>query len=133
MRWVVIIAALLVFVRGAKAANSTTRLFTIALDIQFLLGLILYVVLSPITRLALQDMGAAMRNSALRFWAVEHAVGMIAALVLAHIGRVRMRRLPDADSRYKTGAMFVGIALVLILISIPWPGMPAARPLFRFR
>ena len=132
MRWVVIIAALLVFVRGARAVNSTTRIFTIALDIQMLLGLVLYVALSPITRLAFQDMGAAMRNGGLRYWVVEHLVGMLAAVVVAHIGRVRMRRAPDGEARYKTGAMFVAIAFVLILISIPWPGMPTGRPLFRF-
>ena len=35
-----------------------------------LLGLILYFALSPITRAALQDFGAAMASSGLRFWAV---------------------------------------------------------------
>ena len=32
---------------------------------------------------AFEDVGAAMRDSGLRFWAVEHTVGMLVALVLA--------------------------------------------------
>lgn len=132
MRWVVIVAAVLVFLRGARGINTTTRLFVITLDIQMLLGLILYFALSPSTRAAFQDMGAAMSNPALRYWSVEHLVGMILAVAAAHIGRTRMRRAADDNARYKVGAMFVAIALVLILISIPWPGMPAGRPFFRF-
>ena len=132
MRWVVIIAAVLVFLRGARGINMTTRVFVTALDIQMLLGLILYFALSPSTRAAFQNMGAAMSNPTLRYWSVEHLAGMILAVAAAHIGRTRMRRAADNDARYKIGAMFVGIALVLILISIPWPGMPAGRPFFRF-
>ena len=132
MRWVVIVAAVLVFVRGARGVNMTTRVFSIALDIQMLLGLVLYFALSPFTRAAMQNMGAAMSNPTLRYWSVEHLTGMVIAVVVAHIGRARMRRATDDQARYKTGALFVAIALVLILISIPWPGMPNARPLFRF-
>ena len=132
MRWVVIIAAVLVFLRGARGINMTTRVFVTALDIQMLLGLILYFALSPSTRAAFQNMGAAMSNPTLRYWSVEHLAGMILAVAAAHIGRTRMRRAADNGARYKIGAMFVGIALVLILISIPWPGMPAGRPFFRF-
>ena len=132
MRWVVIIAAVLVFVRGARGINTTSRAFVITLDIQMLLGLILYFALSPATRAAMQNMGAAMSNATLRYWSVEHLIGMVLALAAAHIGQTRMRRAATNEARYKTGAMFVAIALVLILISIPWPGMPTGRPLFRF-
>jgi hypothetical protein len=131
LRWVVIIAALLVFVRGARAANSTTRLFSITLDIQLLLGLLLYFALSPLTQGAMQNMGEAMRDPIARFWAVEHLTGMLIAVVLAHVGRVRMRRAADDDARYKIGALFVALALVAILLSIPWPWMDTGRPLFQ--
>jgi hypothetical protein len=33
--------------------------------------------------------------------------------------------------RHKLAAIFFGLALVAILATIPWPGMPAGRPLFR--
>ena len=132
LRWAVILAALLVFIRGSRFVNSTTRMFTVLLDVQLLLGLLLYVALSPFTRVALQDMAAAMRDSGLRYWAVEHVAGMLLAVVAAHVGRVRVRRAPGERVAFQRAAIFVGVSLVLILISIPWPGLPNGRPLFRF-
>jgi hypothetical protein len=103
----------------------------LALDVQFLVGLILYLWASPFTTAAFLDLGAAMRNAPLRFFVVEHLFGMVAALGLAHVGRVRLRRAADSAQRHKTALIFFGLALVIILVSIPWPGMPAGRPLFR--
>jgi hypothetical protein len=97
-----------------------------------MIGLLLYVGLSPITRAALQDFGGAMRDSVLRFWAVEHIFGMLVSLTLAHIGRSKTRRLSNATARHKAAAIYFGLALLVMLASIPWPGLPAGRALFRF-
>jgi hypothetical protein len=132
LRWVVILAGLLVFVRGSRFVNSTTRFYTVIVDVQLLLGLVLYVALSPFTRLAFQNMAVAMRDPGLRFWAVEHLTGTLLAVVAAHVGRGRVRRAPDERVAFQRAAIFVGVSLVLILISIPWPGMSNGRPLFRF-
>ena len=99
---------------------------------QFLLGILLYFVLSPLTRQAMQDFGLAMRTSGLRFWAVEHVLGMVIALALVHIAGVRIRKAATDQKRHRTAMIFYGLALVVILASIPWPGMPAGRPLFRW-
>jgi len=141
LRWVVLALGLLAVARGiagarggrdwAAADEAAGRWFVMALDAQLLLGLALYLWLSPMTTLAFQDFGAAMGNSALRFWAVEHIFGMVAALALAHVGRVRVRRAADAPRRHRTAAIFFGLALLAIVVTIPWPGMPAARPLVR--
>jgi len=103
--------------------------FVSTLDLQFLLGLALYVWLSPTTSVAMQDFGGAMGNPVLRFWAVEHVTGMMVGLVLAHIGRVRIRKVSDSARRHKLAAVFSGLALLAILLTIPWPGTAAARPL----
>ena len=142
LRWAVLALGAVAFARavaGARARRNWTVAddraglwFTIALDVQLLLGLALYAVLSPVTQLAFQDFGAAMGNSVLRFWAVEHAVGMIAGLALVHIGRVRIRKAADPAGRHRMAAIFFGLGLAIILLAIPWPGMPAARPLFRW-
>lgn len=141
LRWVVLAAGLLAVGRAAAGARSraawtsadesAARWFVIALDVQVLLGLALYVWLSPMTQVAFQDFGSAMRNPALRFFAVEHLVGMVAAVALAHIGRARLRRATDAARRHRTALIFFGLAILVVLLTIPWPGMPAARPLFR--
>jgi peptidoglycan/LPS O-acetylase OafA/YrhL len=97
-----------------------------------LLGLLLYFWLSPITTAALHDFGGAMANSGMRFWAVEHLVGMILGIALAHIGRGRLKRMTDDAKRHRTIAISFTLALLIILASIPWPGSPNGRPLLRW-
>ena len=141
LRWVVLAAGLVAFGRalaGMRARRAWTagddragQVFVGTLDLQLLIGLLLYFGLSPITRAAMQDFGAAMGNSMLRFWAVEHILGMVIAVALAHVGRVRVRKTTDPLRRHKLAAIFFGLALIAIFATIPWPGMPAGRPLFR--
>jgi uncharacterized membrane protein YozB (DUF420 family) len=141
LRWVVLVLALVVLARAIRgvagrrewlpADQSTGAWFTGSLDLQMLLGLVLYFFLSPFTREAFGDVGAAMRNAPLRFIAVEHLVGMIIAIALAHVGRARTKKPGEAQSRHKAAVIFYGLALVVMLLSIPWPGMPGGRPLFR--
>ena len=140
VRWVVVIAGLLAVARaiaGMSGGKPWTRsdargtlIFTIALDIQTVVGLALYAWLSPITRLAFGDMSTAMRNPALRFWVKEHLVGMIMALALAHVGRVVIRKRTEAGDKHRLTAMFMGVAMVVILLSVPWPWGTNPRPLF---
>jgi hypothetical protein len=76
-------------------------------------------------------MGAAMHNPVLRFYAVEHVAGMVGALALVHIGRVRIKKAADDRARHRTALIFFGLGLLLILLSIPWPVMSGGRALFR--
>ncbi len=141
IRWLVFLTGLVAFGRAAAGASgrrpwkpSDDRAgfwFVMALDTQVLLGILLYAFLSPFTHLAFGDFGAAMKNAGLRFWAVEHAFGMIIGLVLAHVGRVRTRKT-DSLRRHRVAAIFFGLALAVLLASIPWPGTPNARPLLRW-
>jgi hypothetical protein len=141
VRWVVVIAGLIVIVRAITGITSRRgwgsgdsvpiRVFSIALDIQFLIGLLLYVWLSPFIRDAWADMAATMRNAPLRFFAVEHLTGMIIGLGLAHVGTSKIGKAADAGQKHKLAAVFIGLAMVVILLSIPWPGMPGGRPLLR--
>lgn len=141
LRWAVVITGVLALLRavvGASGRRPWTPTddraglwFTIALDVQILIGLWLYFVLSPFTTEAFRDFGAAMRTPVLRFWAVEHAFGMIVGVALAHVGRIRIRKA-HPSRRHTIAAIFFGIALVAILASIPWPGMPNGRPWVRW-
>jgi hypothetical protein len=141
LRWLVILAGLVAVARAMSGASRRAPWtpaddkagfwFATAVDAQVVLGILLYAFLSPFTHQAFGDLGAAMKNSMLRFWAVEHITGMIVGVALVHIGRVRTRRT-DSLRRHKVAAIFFGLALVAILASVPWPGTPAARPLFRW-
>jgi hypothetical protein len=113
---------------GRRASPLPGLLFSIGLDVQMLVGLVLYVALSPITAAAMQDMGAAMGNGAWRFWAVEHPALMILAVVFGHIGRPR-RGSTDVRRR---AVVWFGLALLAILLATPWPFMPQGRPWVRW-
>jgi ABC-type uncharacterized transport system permease subunit len=101
------------------------------LDLQMLLGLLLYLVLSPFTTEALRDFGAAMKNPGLRFFAVEHVTLMLGAVILAHAGRVLARKAKTADAKRTRMLICFGLATILMILGIPWPGMASGRPLFR--
>jgi hypothetical protein len=138
IRWVALVAGVLTLAAlvkpdaaSAARAERTSLVLLIALDIQMLLGLLLYFVLSPFTTEALKDMGAAMQNPALRFFAVEHIVTMFMAVILVHVGRVLARTAKSADAKRMRLLVCVGFSVVAMLAGIPWPGMAGGRPLFR--
>ena len=141
LRWAILLLGLLAVIRAISGRGgrpwtsgdeNVGRWFIIALDTQFLVGVILYAFVSPITtQIIFPNFGGAMANSVLRFWAVEHLLGMVIAVALAHVGRVKARNATTDARRHTVAAMFYGIALIILLASIPWPGMPAGRPLIR--
>lgn len=135
LRWVVVVVAIVALVRmyGGLFGNRSwepadkkwSSWFTITMDIQLVVGLLLYLVLSPITRLAFADMGAAMSNSDLRFFAVEHIMMMVLAVILVHVGSVLARRAKEDRAKFRRGAIWFTLAILLVILSIPWQ-----RPLF---
>lgn len=142
LRWVVLALVLIAALRaiggltGKRAWTAADRrlnmLATVSLDVQMLFGLLLYLFLSPITTSAFRDFGAAMRTAFVRYWAVEHLSMMVMALIVAHAGSIVARKGSSDSARHARGAMFFGFVLLLVLMGTPWPGMPNARPLFRF-
>jgi len=141
LRWAVLVTGLVAWLRavGGKTARRPWTpqdelwglLLTISVDLQFVVGLVLYIFLSPITRLGLRNFGAAMQINVARFFTIEHLIGMIVGIALVHIARVKIRKAADPDRKHRLALVFYGIALVVMIISIPWPGLPVARPLFR--
>ena len=121
LRWVVLLAALLVLLRAIAGVAQRRPL----------IGLIIYFFLSPFTMSAWSDIGGAMRDAATRFVVIEHQVGMFIAVALAHIGRARIRKAGDDARRHRLALIFFGLAFVIMVASIPWPGRPSGRALFR--
>src|SRR5688572_23978429 len=115
-RWVVVLAALIALGHAtlgwaagrpySPRARAVGRAFVGALDLQLLLGLLLYVFLSPYTRAAFADLGHVMKNPFYRFWTVEHGPVQLLAVVSAHVGSVRAKRAPDDRTRYRQSAIF---------------------------
>jgi hypothetical protein len=140
VRWLVLPLGLAAVVSAlaarSKAAPYTPHhrtlgtLFVSTLHLNVLLGILLYVALSPTTQAGFADFGAAMKNSALRFFLIEHPFGMIVGTVVATIGAVQVKATSDAARKHTRAAAFFGGALVIVLLSVPWPFYPAGRPLF---
>ncbi len=103
-----------------KMDNTLGIIFTSLMDLQLLIGLVLYFFLSPVTKMAFSDFGAAMKDDGLRFYAVEHFSMMLIAVVLAHIGRAKSKKSQTDKGKFRTGAIFFILALALIIAAIPW-------------
>jgi hypothetical protein len=111
--------------------NKAGLFFMICCDIQLLLGLILYFNGMWFTMLK-SDAAGVMKDSAKRFFAVEHVTMMIIAWLLVHIGRSMVKRADTDAQKHKKGLIYFGIAILIILAMIPWPfrQMGIARALF---
>jgi hypothetical protein len=141
LRWLVLLLLVLVMVRAfVGAANGNAwgerdeRLHAISVamvDLQFTLGFLLYAFLSPWVRTFFADVGAGMKDSVLRFYGLEHIVAMLVAVALIHIGRVRSKRAGTSKLRQRRVAVSTLIALLIMLATIPWPGMRYGRQLLR--
>ena len=129
-RWLVLIAAVLAIGFAfagwlgnkdwKKKDNIIGLLLTIFVDIQLVVGMVLYLFVSPLTKAAFADFGAAMKNADLRFYAVEHFLMMIIALIVIHIGRSKSKKAKASFRKHRAAAIFYTIGLIIILAAIPW-------------
>ena len=141
IRWIIVIAALAAVIRGISGLSGRQAwsaldqrlgvIFTSAMDTQLLLGLLLYFFLSPITTTALRDLGGAMAQAGTRFFAIEHLLMMLIAVVVAHIGWARAKKAGSDAAKFRQIVIFFGLAIVIVLLSIPWPFSAVARPWLR--
>lgn len=100
-------------------------------DTQFLLGLALFVWLSPISRAFFAAPKLGMKDSALRFFGMEHALGMLIAVAVLHMTRSWSRKAPTDMLRHRRACLGAVGFVLLAALSIPWPGSAHGRPLFR--
>jgi hypothetical protein len=140
LRWLILIFALLTIVSGlrgmgggrtfGKVDKRNALILLICCDIQLLAGLALYFGNGWFTMLTTNG-ATVMKNTAQRFYAMEHNVMMIIAIVLIHIGYSSIKKNISDQSKFKRLFWFTSIALVVILAAIPWPNRTLiGRPLF---
>jgi hypothetical protein len=139
IRWIALVAcvgvtlaALRGKVEGEKSiADRWGLVAMLALDIQMLLGLVLYLGLSPSMREILNHFGESMKRADTRFYAVEHISAMFIAIALSHVGRVLARKAATTAAKRTRLLVTFGLATLLIVAGMPWPGRPGGRDLFR--
>lgn len=130
-RWIVLLLLLFAIINSLLAGNrpfikSDNRLgllLTIFADLMLLVGIYLYFVGEKGYKIFERagDMGAVMRDPVARFYAVEHMAGMVIAIILIHIGKAQGRRPIGDRAKHRRTLIFYFLALLIILVSIPWP------------
>ena len=125
LRWMILAAILVAVIRFASAATARKKVRKmrpyaliplILVHIQFLFGLWLYIISPKVVFAA-----AAMKNSAQRFFLVEHISLMILAAALMTIGYVTTKKQINTPYGGKKLLFYYLISLFLILLAIPWP------------
>ncbi|HAL17287.1 MAG TPA: hypothetical protein DCP32_11240 [Anaerolineaceae bacterium] len=139
-RWGIVILGLVAIIRafagwfGKKeytpADNRAGMLYTIAFDIQFLLGIVLYFSKGWFGVLT-ADFNASMSSVGTRFFTIDHLLTMVGALTLAHVGRALSRKAADAARKHRSVAIWYGLSFALMLAAVPWPFTAFARPWLR--
>jgi hypothetical protein len=90
-------------------------LFTlIATHIQLVIGFLVYFVGG------FQSGLGDVKDSAVRLLALEHPLMMIIAIALITIGWSKHKKKVKSEAKFKTFAIFYGLALIVILTRIPW-------------
>ena len=130
-RWIVLLLLLFAIFNSLiagrrpfiKSDNTLGLLLTIFADLMLLVGIYLYFA-GPWGYKQFQaysNVGDLMRNNTSRFFAVEHMVGMLIAIVLIHIGKAQGRKAMSDKAKHRRTMIFYFLALLIILVSIPWP------------
>lgn len=130
LRWIILALAAIVVIkylagwvgkkRFTSLDNKLSLFYVSALDIQLLLGLVLYFFLSPVTLSAIQFGGYAIDDPNVRFYAMEHPVTMVLAIIIAHIGRVMVKRSKTDHAKFMRGTLMFGLSVIFMLSRMPW-------------
>lgn len=121
LRWVILILLIYTLIRSFQGkAGKEAKFLTITSHIMLLIGLAQWFLGSWGLKLIQNiGMGEVMKNASQRFFAVEHTFTMIIAIALITVGGVSVRK-GKSNAKW-----FYLIALILILMRIPWPFMEA--------
>lgn len=141
LRWVILILLVIALVRHYRGMNARASytpgdrkidlFLMIASHTTLLIGLYQWFT-GPwgLKNIQAQGFGEVMKNASFRFFAVEHFVAMLIAIVLITIGRASGKPATAGAAQHKKAFILFLVALILILISVPWPFREAvARPI----
>lgn len=107
-----------------SATDNTFRHLTATIaHVQLMLGLYLYII-SPVVKYNVFEESV--------FFRYIHIAMMVIAIVLITIGSAKAKRVETDQLKFRTMLLWFSLALLIILIAIPWPFSPLAhRPYFR--
>lgn len=141
-RWLVLVTLLYTLYRAwkgylnktlfSKADNAWRHWTATTAHIQLLIGFTLYLK-SPLIKNFFHSVKAGIQYAEMAFFSIIHIAGMLLAIVLVTIGSAMAKRKTNDRDKFRTLLRFYALALLLILLAIPWPFSPlAGRPYLRF-
>ncbi|MBL0232242.1 MAG: hypothetical protein IPQ08_01100 [Chitinophagaceae bacterium] len=141
LRWVILILLLIAVYNSianrnkdfTKGHRSTGLFLLIAADITLLIGLYQWIQGGlGLKAIQANGMAATMKDPVSRFFVVEHTIGMLVAIILVHVAYSYSKKAIPGPKKHKRNLLLYGLALLIVLISIPWPNriVGIARPLF---
>jgi len=120
---IAVVNTIMGLVQNKKFTATSLRisLFTlIVAHIQLLIGLGWYFMSPTYKALKANGMGETMKDGASRLMAVEHPIMMILAIIFITIGWSKHKKKTTDAAKFKTIAIFYGLALLFVLSRIPW-------------
>jgi hypothetical protein len=131
LRWAVLLFLLVAIFNSLVAGSRpfirsdarTGSILVIFADLQLVIGVVLWFVGARGYKIIEQQgWSAAMKGPAVeRFFAIEHFAGMLIAIILLHIGKSQGRKAISDRAKHRRTLLFYLLALLIILVSIPWP------------
>jgi hypothetical protein len=125
-RWLLLVALVVsvgysfhaVFRRTGLSASGIlfSRITMYLAHFQLLIGIILYLISPKV----IFDM-SSMKDPILRFHLVQHLLAMMVAITLITLGYAGLKKAGPSHSSSRRICWYYGIALLLILLLIPWP------------
>jgi ABC-type Na+ efflux pump permease subunit len=114
-----------------KTDNAVRHWAATIAHVQLLLGMALYVS-SPAVKAGFASLRATGFALDAAFFSILHPLLMLVSVVLITIGSALAKRRAPARTQFQTLLRWYGVALLSILLFIPWPFSPlASRALFR--
>lgn len=104
-----------------KDKDLRISLFTlIVAHLQLIIGFIAFFVSAQFAYVLDNGMGAAMKEPEIRLFVLEHPLMMILAIAAITVGFSKHKRQTTDNGKFKTIALYYGIALIFVLSRIPW-------------
>jgi len=125
LRWVALVAIVVAIINAlgglrkgrpfSKSDNRWSLITLITFHIQLVIGLVLYFMGGWHTQIG------NMSDKVIRFFSIEHLLGMLIVVILVTVGRASGKRASSDLLKHKRHFSYFLLALIILLFNIPWP------------
>ena len=105
-------------VNFSKFIDINIPIFAVTLlYLELILGMILYAIhINELSTLVSQENANSYFSA--RFWAVEHTILMMFAIVFGHLGLVYAKNLEEDKEKFQKNFLYFGLSFLLIIFSV---------------